>query len=105
MLLTTITGLFTFALVSYDLAVGTSTRSIALSLDPTSPYSPHPTSDGPVLAVRFRGNEGGRSDDHVEDGPSLEQLGSLMQVCPTDSPILCVTVARIYGNLPMISLK
>jgi hypothetical protein len=62
-----VVGLFTRMLVFCGLVVGTSIGSIALSLDPTSPYSPHPTSDEPALAVRLRGNKDSRLDYYVQE--------------------------------------
>jgi hypothetical protein len=84
-----VTGLSTFILVFCNLAVGTSTGSVALFLDPTSPTSPYPTSDRPALAVRLRGNIDSHSDDHGEGQPPSEQPHSPKQVCPTDPPIPC----------------
>lgn len=89
MLFTTVSGLFTCTLVFYNLAIGTSTESIPFNHYPTSPTSSYPTSSGPTLAFRPRGNENGRSDGNGEGQPPLEQPNSPKQVCPTDPPIPC----------------
>jgi len=82
MLFTTVAGLSTFILVSCTLAVETSTGSITLFLDPMSPASPYPTSDGPALAIRFRGNKGNLSNDYGEGQSPSEHLNSPIQACP-----------------------
>jgi hypothetical protein len=89
MLFATVSDLFTCTLVFYNLAIGTSTESIPFNHYPTSPTSSYPTSSGPTLAFRPRGNENGRSDGNGEGQPPLEQPNSPKQVCPTDPPIPC----------------